>query len=259
MSKRKPVVKNPFADAKAAKRYHEFRPRYHDIAFKKLKKLIGRKVVGKKFADTLDVACGTGHSTVSLAKISKRTIGCDNSQAMLIEARKHSDLEFVNANAEHLPFEDESFDLLNISMAIHWVDQAAFLKEARRVLRKGGYLTIDNFFVTQSMVNNAAFTEASGALYDEYLPSAARHKAPTTEFVEARGFKLGTQFAIELLLPFTLDEYAHYVMTQSNFLALSKLRQAKVKKEIYRSFRPIFGKKKQKIRFLGTLKVFKRK
>jgi ubiquinone/menaquinone biosynthesis C-methylase UbiE len=254
MTKRRNKVKNPFVEAQAAKNYHRYRPQYHDVPFKKLK-----KIAGKKFERALDVACGTGHSTVALAKISRHVIGCDNSKAMLKEARRHSKLEFIEANAERLPFEDESFDLLNISMAIHWVDHAVFLSGAKRVLRKGGFLTLDNCFFSTSKQNSDRFNEATKILYDTYLPTASRNIPQPNDVIEAAGFKLKTQFSYQLMLPMTFAEFTGYLMTQSNFLALSRLRREKVKKEISRTYRPFFAGKKQKIKFLGAIKVFKRK
>src|SRR4051812_27850036 len=118
-------ITNPFTEASSAERYQKFRPRYHEQFCESLKKYLGRK-----FHKTLDVACGTGHSTVALAKISENIIGCDISLAMLEEARKNSAINFIEAPAEKLPFPDQSFELLNMSMAFHWVQQPQFMKEA---------------------------------------------------------------------------------------------------------------------------------
>ena len=55
------------------------------------------------------------------------------------EANPNLPLEWVHANAEKLPFEDESFDVYTISFGIRnvtHIDKA--LKEAYRVLKKGG-------------------------------------------------------------------------------------------------------------------------
>src|SRR4051812_43980460 len=114
-------VINPFENEGEAARYHCFRPRYHDIPFGLIRRLVGRE-----FDFSLDVACGTGHSTEALAKISGTVIGCDQSEVMLREARANSEIEFIKADGECMPFEDGTFDFLNISMGFHWLDQEKF-------------------------------------------------------------------------------------------------------------------------------------
>jgi SAM-dependent methyltransferase len=102
---------NPFFGAEQALHYHEFRPHYHHIPLAKLRQTIGREP-----RKALDVACGTGHSTVELAKICAFAVGCDTSRAMLREATHRSPaLNFVQAAAESLPFASGAFDLVNIS------------------------------------------------------------------------------------------------------------------------------------------------
>lgn len=246
-------VSNPFMDKKAAKRYQEYRPQYHDLPFKKLKKFIKKKPNA-----ALDVACGTGHSTKALAKISKKTIGADSSREMLEQARKNSKLQFVEAQAEKLPFENETFDLINISMGFHWVDQTKFLKEAKRLLRKNGFLTVDNFGALGKK-DDDEFKKMEKELYLKYLPRAARNKPYLTDKqLKTTGFKLLTMLPYVLVKALSLDEYANYVMSQSNFLFLSKAKKASAKKALYKAYRPFF-RKKVKIKFLGVMKVYKKK
>lgn len=97
----------------------------------------------------LDVAGGTGDIAFRVAKAgSRRTeitvldinadmleVGRARAQKLRCEAK----LDFVEANAEDLPFEDNSFDAYTIAFGIRNVpriDKA--LAEARRVLKRGG-------------------------------------------------------------------------------------------------------------------------
>src|SRR5688572_29777890 len=98
---------NPFENFSEAERYQIFRPQYHYLPFAKL-----LEFNGAKFRRTLDVACGTGHSTTALQQISESVIGIDASEEMLKQARRNSGIEFLNGNAEELPFENQSFDLV---------------------------------------------------------------------------------------------------------------------------------------------------
>ncbi len=67
-------------------------------------------------------------------------VGVDVSPGMLEQARaRGGSARFVEGDAERLPFEDASFDLVTVRHAPHhFRDVARFLSEARRVLRPGG-------------------------------------------------------------------------------------------------------------------------
>jgi demethylmenaquinone methyltransferase/2-methoxy-6-polyprenyl-1,4-benzoquinol methylase len=91
----------------------------------------------------LDVACGTGLVADLAARIvgpGGRVVGLDRSPGMLREAvgRGHLHLA-VQGTAEHLPFDDESFDFLCLGFALrHVSDLRTTFGEFRRVLRPGG-------------------------------------------------------------------------------------------------------------------------
>ena len=93
----------------------------------------------------LDVGCGTGGFTAAIAERSgAEVIGCDRSPALLEHARKTSAAaEWVEVSAERLPFADESFDRVLMSLLLHQVDEPAqAVAEAFRVLRRPGALVV---------------------------------------------------------------------------------------------------------------------
>ena len=100
-------------------------------------------------ADCLDLCCGTGDLTIELAKRAGRTgrvIGLDFNQAMLDLAEEkvrdldlQKDIELVQADAMHLPFADNSFDVVTIGFGLRNVPDAnQVLAEVTRVLKPGG-------------------------------------------------------------------------------------------------------------------------
>ena len=96
---------------------------------------------------TLDIGCGPGAAVRGAAPLVSRSVGVDNSAAMLqVAARRskeHSNVEYHDGSAEALPFPDDSFDRAWTVQAFHhWSDQAAGIVEAQRVLRPGGKLLI---------------------------------------------------------------------------------------------------------------------
>ena len=95
----------------------------------------------------LDIACGTGTSTLPLAKSGATVVGVDFSPEMIAEAgRKHPRIEFRQADAMKLPFGDDEFDAVTISFGLRNVqDPKQALAEMYRVLKPGGRLVICEF------------------------------------------------------------------------------------------------------------------
>jgi len=107
------------------------------------------KIVSDWLADlparavVLDVPCGTGRFISLLGAGEFRYVGADFSLAMIKEARTmpggRPSLGFVNADAELLPFRDNSVDCVIIWRFLHHIKDArvrqAILREAARVAR----------------------------------------------------------------------------------------------------------------------------
>jgi ubiquinone/menaquinone biosynthesis C-methylase UbiE len=94
-------------------------------------------------AAILDVAAGTGKLTTQLRDLGNEVIGLDPSIEMLSQLRRQRpDIGVTVAQAEALPFEAESFDVLTVAQAFHWFDQPVALAEFARVLRPSGLLAI---------------------------------------------------------------------------------------------------------------------
>ncbi|MDR0482661.1 MAG: demethylmenaquinone methyltransferase [Cellulomonadaceae bacterium] len=95
----------------------------------------------------LDLAAGTGTSSVPFATAGATVTPCDMSEGMVAEGkRRHPELNFVVGNATDLPFDDASFDAVTISFGLRNVqDTAAALREMLRVTRPGGRLVICEF------------------------------------------------------------------------------------------------------------------
>jgi demethylmenaquinone methyltransferase/2-methoxy-6-polyprenyl-1,4-benzoquinol methylase len=95
----------------------------------------------------LDLAAGTGVSTVELAKSGTWCVAADLSLGMLRRGRqRHRHLPMVAADALRLPFADASFDAVTISFGLrNLVDPVAGLAEMARVTRPGGRLVVCEF------------------------------------------------------------------------------------------------------------------
>ena len=97
----------------------------------------------------LDVGCGTGSVTASLARAAGPdglALGVDISEPMLaraVRAEAGPQIGFLRADAQRLPLRDEAVDAV-ISVAVLQLipDPAAALAEMARVLRPGGRLAV---------------------------------------------------------------------------------------------------------------------
>jgi SAM-dependent methyltransferase len=122
--------------AKAAAYEHWYAPitRY---AITPIFGVIGAQLAGKRL---LDVCTGTGHVAGAAAARGARTTGIDFAKSMLAIARaNHPEVEFLQADAEDLPFADASFDAVVISFGLmHLPDPDRALRDAFRVLKTGG-------------------------------------------------------------------------------------------------------------------------
>jgi len=92
---------------------------------------------GARHLSVLDVGTGTGVFAETFAGASLQVTGIDPNAGFLDVARRLvPGVKFLEGVAEHLPFEDRSFDLVFLGQVLHeTVDPAAALKEARRVAR----------------------------------------------------------------------------------------------------------------------------
>lgn len=103
----------------------------------------------------LDVACGTGDMSVLLAKQGCTVTGVDISEEMLNIARRKwyagvspaasasGSLAYQVADAEHLPFDEATFDAVTCAFGIrNFVHLERGLREMVRVLRPGGRMLI---------------------------------------------------------------------------------------------------------------------
>ncbi len=134
--------------------------------------LDGVSLSGKSLV--IDVGCGTGNNTLLLASlVQARVIGFDISNGMLQKAyEKQSQIPFVQAPADCIPFSDESVDFGFMTEVLHHLpDIPATFHDICRILKSSGSLCI----VTQSHEQidrrmTSRFFPASAAVDKERYP-----------------------------------------------------------------------------------------
>ena len=114
------------------------------VRLKLVKALGGLK--GRSFGDALEIGSGTGYFSLNLLQLGaiERLTATDISPGMLkrlsgTAAALGLEVDTVATEAERLPFEDESFDLVFGHAVLHHIpDLERAFSEFRRVLRPGG-------------------------------------------------------------------------------------------------------------------------
>ena len=103
-----------------------------------------KKYSGKNLK-ALDLGCGSGELTIQLSSSFKEIIGIDYTLEYIETAEKDrkkykiENIKFIRADAKHLPFKDDAFDLVYSSRGPLSADYD-FMKESLRILKKGGLL-----------------------------------------------------------------------------------------------------------------------
>jgi SAM-dependent methyltransferase len=114
--------------------------------------------------DVVELGCGTAYFSAWLARCGARPVGVDLTRAQLRSARRCQDafgIDFplIEANAEHAPLRDDTFDLVVSEYgASVWCDPARWVVEAARLLRPGGRLV----FLTNSILATLCVPEDEG-------------------------------------------------------------------------------------------------
>jgi SAM-dependent methyltransferase len=91
-----------------------------------------------------DAGCGSGAGSVDAVARRCRVTGADASEALIAIARRRlPDARFDVCDLESLPYEDASFDAtMAINSVFYCEDQAAAMRELRRVTRPGGLVAV---------------------------------------------------------------------------------------------------------------------
>ena len=153
MVKRKPFECGIFEDIETAERYNEEtknRVRYLSGSFVSVVKKWG--IIDGK---VLDLGTGTGLLAIELAKKipDVEVIGLDLSDVALEVARKNLQeieqplkVSFKNGDAEDMPFEDGTFDLVVSSNTLHLIKHPVrMFNETQRVLKPEGKFFFSDF------------------------------------------------------------------------------------------------------------------
>lgn len=122
---------------------------------------------------TLEVGCGTGQASLSLARRGHRLLAVELGSDMARMARanlaKFAQVEVINDDFEQWTPENAEFDLVVSATAFHWLDPATRLTRVSRLLRPGGLLALIQT-IHISGPSDAFFADVQGCCYERWDP-----------------------------------------------------------------------------------------
>ena len=143
----------------------------------------------------LDVATGGGHTALRLSKLYGQVVASDLTEPMLDAARSFirgqdaSNIEFVVADAENLPFEDGSFDAVSCRIAPHhFPSPGRFVQEVARVLRDGGTFLLEDTVAPSDYRLASILTELESLRDPTHVRSLTQPE--WTELLRGAGFDI---------------------------------------------------------------------
>lgn len=153
--------------------------------------------------DVLEIACGAGQGLGYLAEAAKRVIGGDIDENNLDYARKRyrerGDIKIEILDAQKLPFDNETFDIVILYEAIYYLSDAAkFVREARRILRNKGSLIVCSANKDWPDFNPSPFSTKYFSVPELY--SLFKPEFPDIDFYG--GFEAGVNGSKDMLLSF---------------------------------------------------------
>src|ERR1700739_1484405 len=126
----------------------------------------------------LDLGCGTGYFTRALAERFGEGLALDIAEGMLNHARPLGGaMHFIAGDAERLPLQDSTCDLIFSSLAVQWcADFESVLGEAFRVLKPGGIFAFASLCVGTLYELRDSWRQVDGMVHVNRFREFARYE-----------------------------------------------------------------------------------
>lgn len=116
--------------------YAKYRPTYPKELYDYILQFVGEREAA------WDCATGNGQAASALAAWFHRVDATDSSAEQLKRAIPLPNVHYQVATAENTPFAADSFDLITVATAYHWLNWEAFHREATRVGKPGAVVAV---------------------------------------------------------------------------------------------------------------------
>ena len=208
------MVDNKELFAGKSEDYYKFRPSYPNAALDWLKE----KTAGD---DVLDVGAGTGIFTAKLLNYFKNVSAVEPNADMRRIFKDFLPAVYCSdGSGEDTEFSDESFDLITVAQAFHWLDAERFKQEAKRILRDEGKTAI---IWNTSLKSD--FTDERNRICQKYCPRFRSGHAGKFSAAEGDAFLRNEYFReVEFISfdnPFAMDLHTFEGNMRSRSYALT--------------------------------------
>ena len=161
----------------------------------------------------LEIGCGTGQATVSLARRGYRVLCVELGENLAAVARRnlasYPRAEVLTADFEDVSLPEGAFDLAISATAFHWLDPAVAYPKVARALRPGGVIAL---FWNEHVHSDASgrFFEAAQEVYEREAPEIVKpddHKGlprPEDLLDRSEGIEASGLFAGVVRYPLTM-------------------------------------------------------
>ncbi|MDQ7090061.1 MAG: methyltransferase domain-containing protein [Methylococcales bacterium] len=190
--------------------WDEDKPYNHHQALLNTNRALYEKAGIKPSDHVLDAGCGLGGSSLWMAgeyknKVTGITISHKQADYANAKAKSRNLEHLVNfevADYCKTPYEDESFDVIwALESSCYALDKGAFLKEAHRLLRKGGRLALCDAFMLQREFDKTQWQTVMDFLNGWLVPNLS-DRDEFTRLIKEAGFQESHAYDIsEQVLP----------------------------------------------------------
>jgi SAM-dependent methyltransferase len=173
-------------------------------------------------SDVLDVAAGTGNASIPAARAGAQVIATDLTPELFTAGRHRAgragvELEWIAADAEDLPFEDERFDYVLSSLGVQFAPRHEVVaSELVRVCRPGGMIVLGNWAAD-------GYIGRFWTVMGPYLPPPPAYASPPAAWGRPKHVEqLFADYSVELTferysLDFEADSAAAFIDTLADF------------------------------------------
>lgn len=164
-----------------------------------------------------DCATGNGQAAVLLAPYFKNVLATDISQNQISHAVQHPSIRYSVSTAEKTLFADDTFDLVTVAQAYHWLHFEQFSREATRVSKNGAVVAVWGYELVE-----AADPALNQGLRRFYSDIVGKYWDPERKYVDEQYKTIPFYFSelpsktFRTGIQWTLDDFVGYLNTWSS-------------------------------------------
>ena len=203
-----------------------------------------------------DCATGNGQTAKDLARHFKKVFATDISQKQLDNAAKAPNIFYSCKPAEQTSFEDNSFDLITVSQALHWLKFDRFYTEVKRVAKPGAWLAAWMYSLPvispeiDEMIKTGFYKNVMGDYWDyerKYVDDNYTTIPFPFEEIECPAF--------HIVLNWTLNDLEGYLRSWSALQKFISANGYDPLDEFMKQLLPVWGQEPMKIDFPVSMRM----